>query len=107
MVGHVSISPELVLAAAAELDLLAERLAGAAAFAGPATHVLPSGAEEVSLLAANHFNRAAATHDHSIAQAVLELHHAAAVLRLQLGTHVAEDVVKAGVMQAVAGTIGA
>lgn len=107
MVGHVSITPELILAAAAELDLLAERLATAATFAGPGTHVLPSGAEEVSLLAANHFNRAAGTHDTSVAQAILELHHAAAVLRVQLGTHVAEDVAKAGVMQAVAGTIGA
>lgn len=107
MVGHVSISPELILTAAAELDLLAERLAAAATLSGPATHVLPSGAEEVSLLAAQHFNKAAATHDHSIAQGILELHHAANVLRMQLATHVAEDVVKAGVMNSVAGTIGA
>jgi len=107
MVGHVSIAPELILAAAAELDLLADRLAIAAAASGPGTHVLPSGTEEVSLLAANHFNRAAGTHDTSIAQGILELHHAATVLRTQLGTHVAEDVTKAGVMQAVAGTIGA
>ncbi|MEV0029207.1 PE family protein [Nocardia sp. NPDC050793] len=107
MVGHVSISPEIILAAAAELDLLAERLAAAAAVTGPATHVLPSGADEVSLLAAHHFNKAAATHDGSVAQGILELHHAAAVLRMQLATHVAEDVVKAGVMKGVAGTIGA
>ncbi|MBF6214215.1 PE family protein [Nocardia puris] len=105
MVGHVSITPELVLAAAAELDLLADRLAAAAAVTGPATHVLPSGADEVSLLAAQHFNRAAGTHDHAVAQGILELHHAANVLRFQLATNVAEDIAKSAVMNAVTNTI--
>ncbi|MFC8047704.1 PE domain-containing protein [Nocardia sp. NPDC057353] len=103
MVGHVLMSPEAVLLAAAELDLLAERLAAAAAVTAPATHVLPSGAEEVSLLAANHFNRAAGTHDHAVAQGILELHHAAAVLRSQLAAQVGQDVVQAAAL----GTIGA
>jgi hypothetical protein len=101
MVGHVLIAPEAVLAAAAELDLLAERLATASALSAAATHVIPSGAEEVSLMAANHFNRAAMTHDHAVAQAIVELHHAAATLRMQLATHVGEDVVRAGVINAV------
>ena len=105
MVGLVNITPETVLAAAAELDLLADRLSIAAAVTAPATHVLPSGAEEVSLLAANHFNQGATSHDRVIAQGVLELHHAANVLRAQLATHIAEDGAKAGVMAAVAGTI--
>ncbi|MFC6011734.1 PE domain-containing protein [Nocardia lasii] len=101
MVGHVLVSPEIVLAASAELDLLAERLALAAGLAGPATHVLPSGAEEVSLLAASHFNKAAGTHDSSIAQAILELHHAAATLRSQLSTHIGEDVARAATISAI------
>ncbi|MFC4376599.1 PE family protein [Nocardia halotolerans] len=101
MVGHVLVTPEIVLAAAAELDLLAERLAAAATLAGPTTHVLPSGAEEVSLLAASHFNRAAGTHDGAIAQGILELHHAAATLRSQLATHVGEDLVRAATINAV------
>ncbi|MFC4124038.1 PE family protein [Nocardia rhizosphaerae] len=101
MVGHVLISPEIVLAASAELDLLAERLAAAAALAGPTTHVLPSGAEEVSLLAAGHFNHAAATHDSSVAQAILELHHAAATLRAQLGTNIVEESVRAAAISAI------
>ncbi|MEV0296631.1 PE domain-containing protein [Nocardia sp. NPDC050710] len=107
MVGLVNIAPEAVLAAAAELDLLAERLAAAAAVTAPATHVLPSGADEVSLHAASHFNKAAGTHDQAVAQGILELHHAAAVLRIQLATHLGEDAVKHGIMNAVAGTIGA
>ncbi|MEU4597901.1 PE family protein [Nocardia sp. NPDC023988] len=101
MVGHVLVTPEIILAAAAELDLLAERLAAAAALAGPTTHVLPSGAEEVSLLAASHFNRAAGTHDGAIAQGILELHHAAATLRSQLVTHVGEDIARAATINAV------
>ncbi|MEV0682363.1 PE family protein [Nocardia sp. NPDC050378] len=101
MVGHVLIAPEIVLAAAAELDLLAERLAAAAALAGPTTHVLPSGAEEVSLLAASHFNRAAGTHDGAIAQGILELHHAAATLRSQLVTNIGEDIAQGAAISAV------
>ncbi|NKY49937.1 PE family protein [Nocardia vermiculata] len=95
MVGLVSVQPEVVLAASAELDLLAERLAAAAALGGPATHVIPSGAEEVSLLAANHFNQGAISHDHSVAQGILELHHAAAILRQQLASYIAQDGVSA------------
>ncbi|MGY0502518.1 PE family protein [Nocardia sp. FBN12] len=101
MVGHVLIAPEIVLAASAELDLLAERLAIAAGLAGPTTHVLPSGAEEVSLLAATHFNTAAGKHDGSVAQAILELHHAAATLRSQLATNIGEDVVRAATINAI------
>ncbi|MBF6328625.1 PE family protein [Nocardia transvalensis] len=95
MVGFVNVTPEVVLAAAAELDLLAERLAAVSALSGPATHVIPSGAEEVSFLAANHFNQAALSHDRAVAQGILELHHAAAVLRQNLAQHIAEDAVNA------------
>ncbi|MBF6135976.1 PE family protein [Nocardia otitidiscaviarum] len=95
MVGHVLVQPEVVLAAAAELDLLAERLAAVATAAGPTTHVLPSGTEEVSLLAAGHFNHAALSHDRAIAQGVLELHHAAATLRAQLAQYLAQDAIRA------------
>ncbi|MFI9405683.1 PE domain-containing protein [Nocardia sp. NPDC052316] len=105
MVGHVLVQPEVVLAAAAELDLLAERLAAAAALTAPATHVVPSGIDEVSLHAANHLNKGAATHDQAVAQGILELHHAAATLRSQLVTHVGEDVVRAGALNIVSGTI--
>ncbi|CAM3937001.1 PE domain-containing protein [Nocardia ninae] len=105
MVGHVHVQPEVVLAAAAELDLLAERLAAAAALTAPATHVVPSGIDEVSLHAANHLNKGAATHDQAVAQGILELHHAAATLRSQLVTHVGEDVVRAGALNIVSGTI--
>lgn len=101
MVGVVSVQPEVVLAASAELDLLAERLAAAAALSGPATHVIPSGAEEVSLLAANHFNQGAISHDHSVAQGILELHHAAAILRQQLASYIAQDGVNAAAAAAV------
>ncbi|MBO0856062.1 MAG: PE family protein [Nocardia sp.] len=95
MVGLVSVQPEVVLAASAELDLLAERLTAASALSGPATHVIPSGAEEVSFLAAGHFNEGAISHDQSVAQGILELHHAAATLRQQLASYLAEDVANA------------
>ncbi|MFE3100244.1 PE domain-containing protein [Nocardia tengchongensis] len=99
MVGHVLVQPEVILAAAMELDLLAERLAAAAT--APATHVLPSGTEEVSFLAAAHFNTAALTHDRSVAQGILELHHAAATLRSQLAQYLAQDAMWAAGIAAI------
>ncbi|MFE5288025.1 PE family protein [Nocardia sp. NPDC056611] len=101
MVGHVVVQPEVILAAALELDLLAERLAAAASATAPATHVLPSGAEEVSFLAAAHFNTAALTHDRSVAQGILELHHAAATLRGQLAQYLAHDAMRAAALAAI------
>ncbi|MEV6770959.1 PE family protein [Nocardia sp. NPDC051030] len=101
MVGHVLVQPEVVLAAALELDLLAERLAFASTSTAPATHVLPSGAEEVSFLAAAHFNHAALSHDRAIAQGVLELHHAAATLRSQLAQYLIQDTVRAAGIAAI------
>ena len=95
------IQPEVILAAATELDLLAERLTAASTLSGPATHVLPSGCEEVSLLAAGHFNHAAATHDGAVAQGALELHHAANTLRMQCASFLAGDAVEAAAVSAV------
>lgn len=101
MVGQVNVQPETVLAAAAELDLLADRLAATATGSGPATHVVPSGAEEVSVLAANHFNHAAVTHDNAVARGILELHHASATLRQQLAAFQAQDAARAAAIGAI------
>ncbi|MFF0489221.1 PE domain-containing protein [Nocardia sp. NPDC003482] len=101
MVGLVKLEPAVVLAAAAELDLLAERLAAVAGLSGPATHVVPSGAEEVSFLAAGHFNDAALSHDRAVAQGILELHHAAMTLRQQLAQFIADDLGNASGVAAV------
>jgi len=97
MIGNVDVSPEVILVAATELDLVAERLVGASGLSAPATHILPSGADEASLLAAEHMNRGAATHDRAVAQCALELHHCAAILRTQLAQYLAEDAASAGI----------
>ncbi len=101
MPGYVVVLPEVVLAAAAELDALAARLQTAAAINAPVTHVAPSGSEEVSFLAAGFFNRAAATHDTAVAQGVLELTHAANTLRMQVAQYVASDAAHAASLGAV------
>ncbi|MCX0270237.1 PE family protein [Nocardia zapadnayensis] len=98
MIGNVDVTPELILAAAVELDLLADRLAGVAAATVPATYVVPSGADEASVHGAMHMNKAAATHQTSLAQAVLELHHTAAILRTQLAQYLVQDAASAGVL---------
>jgi hypothetical protein len=95
MVSLVHVDAEIVAMAATELELLADRLAAAQSLGGPGTHVIPSGSEEVSLLANSHFNEGAATHDASIAQGIVELRNAAATLRTQLTEYGAEDAARA------------
>jgi len=92
---HVVVNPEIVLAAATELDLLADRLAGVAAVSGPATHVVPSGAEEVSVLAATHFNQVAVLQDQALAKGILELRNAAMTLRTQAAQYLGQDLANA------------
>ncbi|MEU4314785.1 PE family protein [Nocardia sp. NPDC024068] len=106
MIGNVDVTPELILAAAVELDLLADRLSGVAAATVPATYVAPSGADEASLHGAMHMNKGAATHQTSLAQAVLELHHTAAILRTQLAQYLAQDAASAGVLTLTGGAFG-
>jgi hypothetical protein len=93
--GHVLVVPEIVLAAAAELDLLADRMTAAAGINAPVTHVAPSGTEEVSVLAASHFNQHAVAQEQAVAQGVLELRHAAMTLRTQVAQYLGQDVANA------------
>jgi len=91
----VAVVPEVVLAAAAELDALAARLEATAGLSGPLTHVAPAGTEEVSVLSASYFNRAAATHDTAIAKTIAELHFAANTLRMNVAGYVGQDLTNA------------
>jgi PE family len=92
---HVLVVPEIVLAAAAELDLLADRLAGVAATTGPATHVIPSGTEEVSILAATHFNQVATLQHQALGKGILELRNAANTLRTHVAQYLGQDLANA------------
>jgi len=102
MADLVHFDVEVIQGAVAELHALAFRLEAAQAANGPVTHIIaPSGAEEVSFLAMNHFNEGAATHDASIAQGIAELHNAAATLEAQLGEYMAQDGIRAAGIAAV------
>ena len=87
----VAVIPPVVLAAAGELDNLADRLTTAGTTCVAPTHVAPAGAEEVSLLSAEHFNRLAAVHETVLSDAVAKLRQAALVLRAQAGSYVVAD----------------
>ncbi|KAA0024695.1 PE family protein [Antrihabitans cavernicola] len=96
MPGLVRVEPEMVLAAATELELLADRLQVAVSLNAPVTHVIPSGAEEVSGLAAGYFNRTAASFEPAALRGIAELHNAAAVLRNHVAQYIGHDVTNAG-----------
>lgn len=99
MIDHVVVVPEVVLAAATELELLADRLAAAQATGGALTHIAaPSGSEEVSVLAANHFNQVAAAHEHAVGQGVVELRHAAQTLRTHVANYREQDAAHAATL---------
>ena len=93
--------PAVLLAAAAELERIAEELAAAEAIHGFLTHVAPSGAEEVSLLAAAHFNHGSVTHGTAASMAIAELRHAATILAAQAAGYVAQDTGLGGVIQSI------
>lgn len=89
--SHVLVVPEVVLAAAAELDALADRLTATVATHAPATHVAASGSEEVSTLAAAHFNEHATAHEQVAATGIAELRNAATTLRTQVANYLGQD----------------
>lgn len=91
MSDHVFVDPDVLLAAAAELDTLAARLQSTVAAAAPTLNVAPSGSEEVSVLAAGYFNRLAGSFGPAAARGIEELVAAAAMLRAQAAAYRDED----------------
>ncbi|WP_305093387.1 PE domain-containing protein [Prescottella sp. R16] len=87
MPDHVFVDPDVLVAAAAELDALAVRLQTVVAAATPALTVPPSGSEEVSVLAAGYFNRLAESFGPAAARGIEELTAAAATLRAQAAAY--------------------
>jgi hypothetical protein len=102
MADLVHFDAEIITGAVAELRALAMRLEAAQAANSAVTHIVaPSGTEEVSFLAMNHFNEGAATHDASISQGIAELFNAAQILETQLAEYVAQDGLRAAGITAV------
>ncbi|TQF74785.1 PE family protein [Rhodococcus spelaei] len=81
MPGHVYVSPDALISAAAQLEALADRLEAAVHVNGPALHMAPAGTEEVSTMAAGFFNSVADSFLPSAATGITELRTAAATLR--------------------------
>lgn len=88
----IRVTPDMIRAAAADLDAAADRLDAAITLGVPLTHVLPSGADDVSLAVAGHLNEGAQTHDPASRQGVLEMRHAAQTLRDQAQKYDQHDV---------------
>ncbi|GGF90571.1 hypothetical protein GCM10007304_00580 [Rhodococcoides trifolii] len=83
MSGHILVQPEALHAAAAELDAAAARLETSLSVNGVALRPPPSGAEEVSFLAAGYFGALADGFFPAALASISELHEAAATLRAQ------------------------
>ncbi|PTR22506.1 PE family protein [Rhodococcus sp. OK519] len=91
MSDHVFVDPDVLLAAAGEIDALVTRLQTSLALHSPALSVAPSGAEEVSVLAAGYFNRLAGSFGPATGRGIEELIAAAAMLRAQAAAYRDED----------------
>ncbi|MGU3437348.1 PE family protein [Actinomycetes bacterium M1A6_2h] len=83
MSGHILVQPEALHAAAAELDAAAARLEASLSVNGVALKPPPSGADEVSLLAAGYFASLTDGFLPAAVASIAELHEAAATLRAQ------------------------
>ncbi|QBJ96673.1 PE family protein [Rhodococcus sp. ABRD24] len=91
MSDHVFVVPDVLVAAASELEAVAARLQTSLGLHGPALSVPPSGTEEVSILAAGYFNRLANSLTPAAGQGIQELIEAATVLRAQAAAYQSED----------------
>ncbi|WP_236733898.1 PE family protein, partial [Prescottella equi] len=91
MSDHVYVDPDVLLAAAGEIEALVTRLQTSLAVHSPALNVAPSGAEEVSVLAAGYFNRLAGSFGAATSRGIEELAAAAAMLRAQAAAYREED----------------
>ncbi|CAM3140457.1 PE family protein [Prescottella defluvii] len=91
MSDHVFVDPDVLLAAATELDALAVRLQVTLTATAPALTVAPSGTEEVSVMAAGYFNRLANSFSPAAGRGIEELTAAAAMLRAQAAAYRDED----------------
>lgn len=97
----IGVSPALILAASVQLDLVAERLEAALAASQVAVNIIPSGAEEVSIQSAFHFNRGAGTHTVTTQKGIEQLHLAAQLLREHLAEYVAQDALHAAMLNVI------
>lgn len=91
MSDHVYVDPDVLLAAAGEIEALVTRLQTSLAVHSPALNVAPSGAEEVSVLAAGYFNRLSGSFGAAAGRGIEELIAAAAMLRAQAAAYREED----------------
>lgn len=100
MSGHILVQPEALHAAAAELDAAAARLESCLSVNGVALRPPPSGADEVSLLAAGFFASLADGFVPAALASIAELHEAAATLRVQAAGYADGDRVFGGALAA-------
>lgn len=83
MSGHVFVSSDALIAAAADLEAVAARLETTVTAHGPALHMPSAGTEEVSVTAAAYFNSVADGFLPAAATGIAQLRAAAATLRAQ------------------------
>jgi uncharacterized protein YukE len=94
--GGINVTPDIIHATASQLDALADSLEAMLDGTKLPQTVMPSGADEVSISAANIFNHAAASHERAARQGVLELHNAAEYLRKHAQEYTDVDAEHAG-----------
>ncbi|QDQ99395.1 PE domain-containing protein [Tomitella fengzijianii] len=87
----VVVEPAAMVAAAAELDAVAEGIDAARRTHSPALHAAPAGAEEVSLAVSRNQHAVADSFDVAAATGAHELRRAAQALRLQAAAYGTSD----------------
>lgn len=87
MPGEVRVDPVALEAAAADLDAAALRLQASLTAVAVPIQVVPSGSEEVSLLANRYFRHAAGSYTPAAREAIDELVETAAALRVQAAAY--------------------
>ncbi|WP_248499635.1 PE domain-containing protein [Tomitella gaofuii] len=89
--GMVVVEPAAMVAAAVELDAVAEGIDAARHTHAPALHAAPAGAEEVSLTVSRNQHVVADSFDVAAAAGAAELRRAAQALRMQAAAYASSD----------------
>ncbi len=99
--AFVYVSPAALVAAAAQLDGIAEQINLARAAHSPPAHAMPAALEEVSQMVSRNQHQVADSFDIAADTGVRELHRAAELLRVQAAAYTQQEIITSAAIKIV------
>lgn len=97
----VYVNPAALIAAAVQLDAIAEQISVARAAHSPPAHAIPAAVEEVSRIVSGNQHQVADTFDVAAETGAHELRRAAEVLRVQAAAYAQQEVITSAALNVI------